>query len=211
MDNIENGKKKFSGPLVYAILGVSLLIVAVAGSAYAYFAASATATTQIAGETLDVKLGITLEKVSTQATGALVPIYDGSVSGKTSQLADAATATRPCVDTQGYTVCQIYKITTTNTGGDSTSVNITVNLTGSTNLKWANMTSATVPSTTHAKTETAVASNVSLAATNGTNTQYIMVYINNTGSDQTTDDGAKTFGGTVTAAASSGSQVEAKF
>ena len=82
---LENDKKKISGPLLYAIIGVTVLVVAVAGSAYAFFAASATDTGTIKGDTLDIKLGLKVEKVST-GTGNLIPIHDGS--NATSQLAN---------------------------------------------------------------------------------------------------------------------------
>jgi len=208
-----NENKKFNAPLAYAILGVTVLVIAVAGSAYAFFQAQATATNEISGETLDVSLGVTLRKVSA-ATGNLVPIYDGTVSGHDSQLGQAASHDPSCEDKQGYTVCQIYEIIATNSGSDATSVTIEVNLTGSTNIKWANMTNQTTPGTVHAKTDTTVEADVSLAASGSAGnsaTRYIMVYLMNTGTNQTTADGNKTFGGTVSVRAATGQNVEAKF
>lgn len=41
--------------------------------------------------------------------------------------------------------------------------------------------------------------------------QYIMVYLKNTGADQTSTDAGKTISGTVTVTASTGSQVQATF
>ena len=207
MDNMENGKKKFSGPLVYAILGVTILIVAVAGSAYAYFAASANVTGNISGETLDVKLSAVVTKVS-GANGNLIPIHDGS--NGTSQLSQAATANPSCQDTQGYTVCQIYSIVISNNGTDDTTVNTDVALTGSANLKWANMSNSTTVGAVHAKTDTSVATNTVVSG-GGSTTLYIMVYINNTGGDQTSADAGKTVNGTFTITASTGDQIEAKF
>lgn len=207
---MEENNKKEKGALLFAIVGVAVLIVAVAGSTFAYFSASATATgTPIAGETLDVALGVTATRVS-KGTGKLIPIYDGSVSGHDSQLSTAASSTYDCVDKNGYTVCQIYEITITNTGGDATTVNTSVSLTGTTNLKWANMTNRTTVGTTHTLSDTSVATNATLAA-NGTVKQYIMVYVNNTGGNQTSADGGKDFSGTVTVEASTGAYVQASF
>ena len=200
---LENDKKKISGPLLYAIIGVTVLVVAVAGSAYAFFAASATDTGTIKGDTLDIKLGLKVEKVST-GTGNLIPIHDGSNS--TSQLAKAASASSSCVDDNGRTVCHIYKITISNTGGD----NSTVALTGSANLKWANMSNQTTVGATHAKTDTTVATNASVNA-GGNSVQYIMVYINNTGDNQTAADGGTSFSGVITVTASTGEAVQATF
>lgn len=209
MNTNEVNKKSYNAPLIYAICGVLLLVIAVAGSAYAYFTASANANNSISGSTLDVSLGVTATRVS-KGTGKLIPIYDGSVSGHASQLSTAATSTNDCVDKNGNTVCQIYEIAITNTGTDATTVDTTLALTGSTNLKWANMTNRTTVGTTHVKTDTSVATGISLSGS-GTVKQYIMVYINNTGANQTTDDGNKTFTGSVTVTASTGAQVEATF
>lgn len=204
---LENDKKKISGPLLYAIIGVTVLVVAVAGSAYAFFAASATDTGTIKGDTLDIKLGLKVEKVST-GTGNLIPIHDGSNAA--SQLAKAASASSSCVDDNGRTVCHIYKITISNTGGDNATVNSTVALTGSANLKWANMSNQTTVGATHAKTDTTVATNASVNA-GGNSVQYIMVYINNTGDNQTAADGGTSFSGVITVTASTGEAVQATF
>lgn len=204
---LENGNRKISGPLLYAIIGVTVLVVAVAGSAYAFFAASASDNSTISGETLDIKLGLKVEKVSA-GTGNLIPIHDGT--NATSQLAKAASASNSCVDNNSRTVCHIYKITISNTGGDDATVNSTVSLSGSTNLKWANMSNQTTVGTTHDKTDITVATNVSVNA-GGSSIQYIMVYINNTGDNQTAADGATAFSGVVAVTASTGEAVQATF
>ena len=88
-----NNNKGVSKQLAFAISGVALLIIAVAGSAYAYFTASATSDGGISGTTLNVKLDKPIVTLfSTKATGGLIPIYDGTVNGHTSQLSAAATA-----------------------------------------------------------------------------------------------------------------------
>ena len=207
-----NNNKGVSKQLAFAISGVALLIIAVAGSAYAYFTASATSDGGISGTTLNVKLDkpiVTL--VSTKATGGLIPIYDGTVNGYTSQLSAAATATNQCVDKNGYTVCKVYKISVKNSGTTATTVNTTLNLNngGATNLKWARMTSATAVDTT-LPTNSTVSTGKELGA-GATLEQYIMVYLKNTGADQTSTDAGKTISGTVTVTASTGSQVQATF
>lgn len=110
-NNNNNNNKGVSKQLMFAVAGVALLVIAVAGSAYAYFVASATSDGGVSGTTLNVKLDKpTVTLVSTKATGGLIPIYDGTVTGHTSQLSAAATATNQCVDKNGYTVCKVYKI-----------------------------------------------------------------------------------------------------
>ena len=207
-----NNNKGVSKQLAFAISGVALLIIAVAGSAYAYFTASATSDGGISGTTLNVKLDkpiVTL--VSTKATGGLIPIYDGTVNGHTSQLSDAATATNQCVDKNGYTVCKVYKISVTNLGTTATTVNTTLNLNngGATNLKWARMTSVTAVDTT-LPTNSTVSTGKELGA-GATLEQYIMVYLKNTGADQTSTDAGRTISGTVTVTASTGANVQAEF
>ena len=207
-----NNNKGVSKQLAFAISGVALLIIAVAGSAYAYFTASATSDGGISGTTLNVKLDkpiVTL--VSTKATGGLIPIYDGTVNGHTSQLSAAATATNQCVDKNGYTVCKVYKISVKNSGTTATTVNTTLNLNngGATNLKWARMTSSTVVDTT-LPTNSTVSTGKELGA-GATLEQYIMVYLKNTGADQTSTDAGKTISGTVTVTASTGANIQATF
>ena len=208
---IENNNKGVSKQLMFAVAGVALLIIAVAGSAYAYFTASATSDA-FTGSTLDVKLDKpTVTLVSTKATGGLIPIYDGTVTGHTSQLSAAASATKQCVDNNGYTVCKVYKISVKNSGTTDTIVNTTLNLNngGVANIKWAKMTSATAVDTA-LPTNNTVSTGKALGA-GATLEQYIMVYLKNTGADQTSTDAGKTISGTVTVTASTGSQVQATF
>lgn len=202
-------KKKVNRPLIYAILGVTILILAVSGSAYAFFTASVTANSNISGETLSVNLGISLEQVSS-GTGSLIPIYDGTVSGHTSQLQNAVESAKgSCIDNNEYTVCKIYKITISNTGTSEIAVDTTVSFEEhSTNLKWANMTDQTTVGTTHLYTDTTIAQNTVISG-NGNNILYVMVYVNNTGEEQ--DDGGASFKGIVKVAASSGENLEATF
>lgn len=207
-------KKKVNRPLVYAILGVTLLVLAVSGSAYAFFTASASNTNAISGKTLDVKLAIgSVTKVS-KGAGDLIPIYDSSVSGHTSQLATAITTANDCVDSNGYTVCQVYKVTVTNGGSNDTAITTKISVAGSTNIKWAKMTGRNALATGTGidnLTSDTLSTNVAVKA-NGSTDLYFLVYLKNTGSNQTTTDAGKNITGTVTIEASTGgAQIEATF
>ena len=211
-------KKKVNRPLVYAILGVTLLVLAVSGSAYAFFAASATNANAISGKTLDVKLSITsLTKVSA-GTGDLIPIYDGTVSGHETQLSNAVTSAKvsgksDCIDNNGYRVCQVYELKIGNAGSNDTKINTEITVNGGTNVKWAKMTDRNTPAAGTANVNLStgtLASDVTLSK-NGTVTQYFIVYLKNTGGDQTTADSGKDISGTVTVRASTGANIEAKF
>lgn len=224
----ENKGNMQKAPLAYAILGVTVLVLAIAGSTFAYFTASANADTPIEGEALSIKLGVTMSKVSKVGENGegLIPIYDGSVTededgaSVTSQLQAAASATNQCVDTKKYTVCQVYEISLTNTGEDSTTVDVTLNINKKSlsNLKWANMTDATTVSTGSnaihditSNVDAVVIEDVALTKDNTEDNpvkKYIMVYVNNTGTAQT-DTGD--FTGVVTVTASTGDKVQATF
>lgn len=204
----ENNKKK---GLLVSIIAVCLLVVAVVGATYAYFTASVTSDT-FTNKTLDVKLSKpTVELVSdTGSKGAgLIPIYDGTVAGHDSQMATAVSAAKKCVDKNGYTVCHVYKVTINNTGVDATTIDTSVSLNkgGSTNLKWASMSNQT---TFGSIEPTLLGDDVTLAGS-GNSIQYFVVYISNTGNDQTTPDSGKTYTGTVTVTASTGAQIQAEF
>lgn len=206
-------KKKVNRPLIYAIIGVALLILAVSGSAYAFFTASATSD-EFTGNTLDVKIDKPVVKLvsNTGTKGAgLIPIYDGSVSGHTTnQLINAVNSTYNCVDSNGYTVCKVYSITITNSGTGATTVNTSINLTAAdTNITWAKMTGKNTFGSLKG-TDNTLATGTALNG-NGTITQYFVVYLKNTGDNQTSTDAGKSFSGTVTVAASTGAQIEATF
>ena len=64
--------KKIDNKKVYMIFGIVILIIAIAGSAYAYYSATASAT--ISGTAGGGNLTINVEKLSTSATGSLVPL-----------------------------------------------------------------------------------------------------------------------------------------
>ena len=105
----------------------------------------------------------------------------------------------------------MYKISVKNSGTTATTVNTTLNLNngGATNLKWARMTSSTVVDTT-LPTNNTVSTGKALGA-GATLEQYIMVYLKNTGADQTSTDAGRTISGTVTVTASTGANVQAEF
>lgn len=214
----ENNTKKYDGSLIYAIVGVAILIVAVAGSAFAYYNASATA--DISGSAGGGAPTLTVTKVSTGATGNLIPI-----DMTTSMLTNAAkgwtgtavgtswNASYACKDKNGYSVCQIYSVTLKNNSGNTQSFNIGVTALSGTNTPnveaVAMASNISVTSATSIKgTANGIASNVSLNAGATSSTYYFMVLIKNLSSAQT-DNGS--FTGTVTAVSSAGAQVKATF
>lgn len=213
-----NQEKRMNKSLIYAVAGVALLVIAVSGSAYAYFTASASSPSDaISGKTLDIQMSVASVEMVSKGTGDLIPIYDGTVTGHASQLSTATNSTNDCVDKNGYTVCQIYKVTINNNGTNSTNINTTITLNGTNDVKWARMTARNTFDTILPTSQTAnlntsvVVLPAKSGTTAGTTTQYFVVYLMNTGDNQTTADGGKTITGTVTVTASTGSRIEATF
>lgn len=205
----KNIKKVFDLRFIYAIVSVLFLIVAVAGSTYAYFLATISSDNNITGNTLDFDVDLEVKRVSKGDKG-LIPIYDGSIDGHPSQLSTAAEEANDCIDKNGRTVCQIYEIKITNNAESEITLNTDLSLSGIENIKWATMSGRTTVGDTHLSSESNVDRETSLG--NGeSKTLYIMVYLNNTGENQTVSDGNKTFSGTVTVSASTGAYIQAQF
>ena len=211
-------QKKMNGPLIYAIVGVAVLIVAVAGSAYAYYAASATA--NISGTAAGAGLSLTVNKVSTGASGNLIPIdadtttLTNAAKGWTgSAIGTSWNASYACKDKNGYSVCQIYEVKLTNDSSVAMNFNIGVTALSGTNtpnidvVKMASNISVTSANSIKGNA-TGIANNVAVSANGTSSTYYIMVFIKNLATAQT-DNGA--FSGTVTAISTTGDQVKANF
>ena len=211
-------QKKMNGPLIYAIVGVAVLIVAVAGSAYAYYAASATA--NLSGTAAGAGLSLTVNKVSTGASGNLIPIdadtttLTNAAKGWTgSAIGTSWNASYACKDKNGYSVCQIYEVKLTNSSSVAMNFNIGVTALSGTNtpnidvVKMASNISVT-SATSIKGSDSGIANNVAVSANGTSSTYYIMVFIKKLTSAQT-DNGA--FSGTVTAISTTGNQVKANF
>lgn len=200
-DNIEK-KNNDSKGISFLTIAILTIIVAIAGSTFAFFQVSAT-NNNINGMSAydDEALALSVELSSTNATGKLVPQL--AVSGTTNVLQSAvtgATGKGSCVDENGNTICKVYTITIRNTTNTKFYVTGTLILTAESmdNLKWAKGTSATAgfdgTGTTYTKADTSLATNVELAA-NASASYYVVVWINETGAVQN-DSGS--FSGTVT-------------
>lgn len=228
----EEGQKNNTNKsgLIYAIVGVAVLIVAVAGSAYAYYSATAADTSTVKG-TAGGGAAPILDVAKASATGPrgemLIPIDATSLD-------TAAKATSKCVDKNGYTVCQIYKVTITHQTNVKTSYDISLSIPKVSTMpsicaaKMSNENTVTTISNTD-KNPVLIGTDVIKNAASGaitprdisgsicspkdmtnksTVTCYFMVYIKNDTSAQK-DSGA--FTGTVTAVGSNGAEVKAQF
>lgn len=216
---MEENNRKGSG-VFYAVVGVATLVVAIIGATFAYFSATDTDTDTVQGQAATAGLSLTVTKVSTDATGGLVPIaeslLDKALAG------DTATGSKMCLDKDGNTVCQVYKIVVKNDGTATAIFDGTLDLTATTytNLKWANVNKnagldgdATVPASVGSNLVASSISEITTGETyaaGATKTYYVMIYINETGGSQNeTDKGS--FTGIVTFNSAGGTGTTATF
>lgn len=134
----EVNEKKENKRMIYLVIGLLTLILSTAGATYAYFTATDNDTDTITGNmaTIEFDLAVTKmttvddEKVDGTNTRGLIPLSNSMV--------EYAVANRSignngiCKDDNGNAVCQIYKITVTNTGTAGMFLDGYVTLTGGT-------------------------------------------------------------------------------
>lgn len=205
--------KKIEKNKLYMVIGIIILILSIAGSAYAYYSASASAT--ISGTAGGGNLTLKVDKLSTSATKDLIPL-----DNTTDMLTKAAKGygnntnsydnSKSCIDKNGYTVCQVYKITITNNSGVAIVLNGGVSLRGDNtpNIECAVMNSSiSVTNNSSCQGSSTLAKKYSLGV-NSSKEYYILVYINNKEGIQT-DSG--NFTGIVTFTSSDGVELKARF
>jgi len=204
-----NGKGLF-----YGVIGVATLIVAIIGATFAYFTATANGDANLEGNIANVSgaLTVTVQRVSTGANGDLIPLDDTLLSTAVTGYNNTS-----CLDIDGYTACQVYSVTITNTGTVSTDYTTTMasfTAASASNMKWARISGATngtvldaaganssVAASSYGTTDTypvTFDSSTTLgAAGSGSNsaTFYIVVWLDDPGSPQP-DSG--TFTGVIT-------------
>ena len=140
-----NNEKNNGKGIFYGVIGVATLIVAIIGATFAYFTATQSAGNDvITGNAATVSFGLQVEKVvkPDEAKGGLIPMTDGMVEKAVTN----ASTKGACVDDTDAAVCQIYKITISNTGSAALFLDGYVNLTGGaasgattapTSMRWA--------------------------------------------------------------------------
>ena len=206
-------KKKVNKSIIYMISGIIVLLLAIAGSAYAYYSASATG--EIVGSAAGAGLELTIEKLSTSANDALIPL-DNTVDmlstaakgyGNNGSTFDAS---KSCIDKNGYSVCQVYKITISNNSTVPVVLNGGVSLTGTNtpNIECSKMDSSTsVTDNTSCIGGKTLANNYTLNA-GSSNDYYVIVYIKNLDEEQ---EDIGDFNGVIIFTSTQGSKIYAKF
>lgn len=98
--------------IIYMAIGVMTLIVATIGATFAYYTATASNGNTITGNMATITFDVAVKKMTTvdETKGGLIPMSNTMVHS-------AVTSTNGiCVDNNLNAVCQVYKITVTNTG-----------------------------------------------------------------------------------------------
>lgn len=212
----ENIQKTKKAPLIYAIVGVMTLVIAVAGSTYAFYTASTTNTTSVTG-TAGGGEGpeMLIENESDGANGNLIPIDMTTDMLSAAAKGSSKTGNIPCLDSNGYTACQIYSVVITNNANTAQSYNISLtSLSGddTPNIEAVTMNTSddTVTSADSIKgVDKGICTTEQVAAGGQSTPCYFMVFIKNLPDDAQTDSGV--FNGTVTAVSTTGARTEADF
>lgn len=119
-----NNEKNNGRGIFYGVIGVATLVVAIIGATFAYFTATQDNNTAITGNAASVNFGLKVERAETNdAARGLIPMSNSMVES-------AVSATTPCVDDRSNSVCQIYKVTLTNSSASALDVDGFVTLTG---------------------------------------------------------------------------------
>ena len=180
-----NGDSK---KITIALVLILVVMVTTTGATYAFFALSANNATTVTGTAATTSLELTVAEVAPNgktSTGVMVPQLESALSL-------AMNGSNKCVDGNANIICKVYSITITNKSSAAAVVDGYITFANSTsmpNLKWRRTTNGTTlgSNTTQAanvSTRQSLVSDVSLAKTNGTQTYYIVVWIDETNSVQ---------------------------
>ena len=169
---MKNNKKK-----LYLLVFIMAIVVALLTGTYAYFSVSVSSSNNaISGSIANVKISMNVKLLTKD--DKLIPL-------KESLLNDAAKA--QCQDSNGYTACQIYSITVNNEGSVKVNVDGYVTLTSSTskNLKWTELSTQTSYGSAKKRgmKRSSLVKQDSIKA-KSSKTYYIMVYLNDTNTEQ---------------------------
>ena len=202
--------------IFYGVMGVATLVVAIVGATFAYFAASANGTTgAAAANSASVSGTLKIDDVGKVIATDLIPATIETVKtsfGQTGTGNKGKCRGASAANHDGdYGMCSYYTFKITNTSDVATQVYLTLK-TDSNNFdssfKYCVYEGTDTTTTTHACTTVPSTAeqftSVNLAATEGTKTYTIILYYENTDSDQTSAGSGKAYSGTVQASTSNG-------
>ena len=115
--------------ILYAVIGVLVLVISIAGATFAYYTATNTVNTGITGNMATITFNVMVDKktsVDTQNNRGLIPMTNSMVEKAVSD----ASGNGICLDDNSNAACQVYKITVNNTGTAGMFLDGYVSLTG---------------------------------------------------------------------------------
>ena len=199
---------------IYMIFGIVLLIISIAGSAYSYYSLVGINENSVYGTASgSASMNLKIEKISTGATGSLIPVDNDTTTLTKAVIGEANTNfedNKRCIDKNSRVACQIYKVTLTNKSSIDLVVSGGVSLKGddTPNIECAIMDDInTVTDNTSCRGTKTLANNYTIK-TNESKVYYIMVYVKNLNKVQT-DTGE--FTGTIFFSADNGDSLKADF
>ena len=182
-----------------------LIIIGIIGYTYSFFTATVTDSVTIRGEAASLNLTLTVTKISPNNTKGLIPQLDDYITSA------VIGRNGSCIDDNNNNVCQVYKITLTNSGSSTVYVNGTLTLTAKNNpnLKWAMINGTTEPTLTSSinNNNYVTLTENELYNVSETKNYYIVLWISETGLYQTDNgifNGVVKFEDTDSASSSSG-------
>jgi len=193
-------------------LVMGIIVIVTTSTSFAYFSASVDGTGNISGEIMKFSVDLELEEI--HKTEQLIPISDSTIP---------IAINRNCVDSKGYAVCSLYKITLTNTGdpvvlnghitaGEGTNYT-TDHLKGqlfNSNLTTSISTVTKLSNTTGKQYFKVDDNNLYSVNVQNTSTFYLAIWLTETG-DYQDDDYNKDFVGKISFEAIGGGQISATF
>lgn len=204
-------RKKILGSVCFVL---AIIIIITTGTSFAYFSSSAGSNNSITGKTMNFDVDLKLDTVYNATQ--LVPLSDDLVD------ATIKKTSNKCIDSKGYQVCSLFKLTLTN-NGDAQILNGYVSTDTTTyttdNLKYQVFNSSYIPVSdvmTVSRTITnkvyfKKSSNMVSTTINNTNViYYLVIWLTETNGLQD-DDYAKAFSGKVGFESVSGGNVSVKF
>lgn len=197
--NNNNGRGR---EIFYGVIGVATLVVAIIGATFAYFTASAVNNTTITGNAATINLSVAVTKIThaDENKGGMIPMSNSmvhpAVSKADGDVTSADTNSGVCLDDNGNAVCQIYKITLTNSStaavmvdgytalinGSGTPTDYTYTGNNTTTMRWAQASCTGTGDTLACSTEVTTALGV-----DATGTELVLANIDNSGT--TANDG----------------------
>ncbi len=211
--NNTNNKKNYKGPskLYLVFLFLAFLITAMSVSV-AFFTTSARSKVIQEIESAVVNFSLKVEKITQEEKKGLVPVKDDEMLN-----ALKGTNGKQCVDINGNTVCQIYKVSVSNDSDYSTAFKSTLELIASQdseyeNLKWVEILYSDTPSilgdikpmsNSNWKTNYGIGANT-------TGQFYVVIWISDNGVNQNNSDYGN-FTGNITFEAVSGDKLTSTF